>query len=126
MPAAFWFMVAVSIAAVFGFISVVVWIQGRTEERELLYRSETAKKIADSGNSDAALEYLRDVERADAAETRGNARIGGLVTIAVGVALMIFLYHLIPGTAVYLVGLIPLLVGVALLIASEFLMKPAD
>jgi len=126
MPAAFWFMVAVAIAAVFGFISVVVWIQARADERESLYRSETVKKIADSGNSDAALEYLRDVERADAAEARGNARIGGLVTIAIGVALMIFLYHLIPGTAVYLVGLIPLLVGVALLIASELLMKPAD
>jgi len=126
MSSAFWFMIAVSSAAVFGFISVVVWIEGRTKERESLYRSETAKKIADSGNSAAALEYLRDVERADAARTRGKARISGLVTIAVGIALMIFMYHLIPGAAIYLVGLIPLFVGVALLIASEFLMKPAD
>ena len=45
--------------------------------------------------------------------------------MAVGVALMVFLHQLIGGTPVYLAGLIPLLVGVALLVASEFMMKPA-
>ena len=126
MPAAFWFMVTVVGTAVFAFISLVVWLEARTKEREAHYRGETVKKIAESGNSDAALEYLREVERADAVRARAKARIAGLITSAVGVALMIFLHQLVSGTAVYLVGLIPLLVGVALLIASEFLMKPAD
>jgi len=126
MSAAFWFMVTVVGTAVFAFISVVVWLEARTKEREALYRSETVNKIAESGNSDAALEFLREVERADAARARAKARIGGLITTAVGIALMIFMHQLTSGTAIYLVGLIPLLVGVALLIASEFLMKPAD
>jgi len=126
MSAAFWFMVAVLGTALFTFISVAVWLEARTKEREAHYRSETVKKIADSGNTDAALEYLREVERADAVRARAKARIGGLITTAVGVALMIFLYQLASGASIYFVGLIPLLVGVALLIASEFLMKPAD
>lgn len=126
MPAEFWFMVALAATTLFAFISVVVWLKSRTKEREAHYRSETVKKIAESGNSDAALEYLREVERADAVRARAKARIAGLITTAVGVALMIFMHQLVSGTAIYLVGLIPLLVGVALLIASEFLMKPAD
>ena len=114
MPAAFWFMVAVLGTTVFAFITVIVWLEARTKEREAHYRNETVKKIADSGSTADALEYLREIERADAARTRNKARIGGLVTIAVGVALMVFLHQLASGTAVYLVGLIPLLVGVVL------------
>ena len=125
MSAAFWFMVAVVVTAVFAFISVVVWLGERTEEREARFRSETVNRLAESGNSDAALEYLREVDKAAAFEARTNARIAGLITLAVGVALMIFLHEIVTGTAVYLAGLIPLLVGVALLIASEFMMKPA-
>jgi len=126
MSTAFWLMVAVLGTALFAFISVAVWLEARTKEREAHYRAETVKKIAESGNSDAALEYLREIERVDAARARAKARIGGLITTAVGVALMIFMHQLVSGTAIYLVGLIPLLVGVALLIASELLMKPAD
>ena len=39
---------------------------------------------------------------------------------------MIFMFEVAPATAVYLVGLIPLLIGVVLLIFSEFMMRPAD
>ena len=126
MPAAFWFMVTVVGTAVFAFISVVVWLDARSKERQAHYRSENVSKITAAGDPAGALEYLRELERGDAAEARGGTRIGGLVTIAVGVGLMIFLHQLVPGTAVYLVGLIPLLIGVALLIASEFLMKPEN
>ena len=124
MPAAFWFMVAVTGTAVFAFISVAIWVEGRTKEREAHYRSETVKKIADSGNADAALEYVREVERADAVSVRNKTRLGGLVNLAVGLALMVFLHELVAGTAVYLAGLIPLFIGVVLLLASEFTMKP--
>ena len=50
--------------------------------------------------------------------------IGGLVTSAVGAALMIFLYMLVPTSAVYLIGLFPLFVGIVLLSYSGFMMKP--
>jgi hypothetical protein len=126
MSAAFWFMIAVVATAGIAFVPVVVWLAERTREREAHYRSETVKKIAESGNAVAALEYLREIERAEALRERRKARIGGLITIAVGAALMIFLYQLMPGTAIYLSGLIPLLVGVALLIGSAFMMKPEE
>lgn len=123
---AFWFMVAVVGTAVIALITVVVWVGERSKDREKQYRSETIKKIAESGNSDAALEYAREVDKADASRGRNKIRIGGLVTLGVGLALMVFFSQLVPETAIYLVGLIPLLVGVSLLIASEVFMKPAD
>ena len=126
MSGAFWFMVAVLGTALFAFISVAIWLGARMQEREAHYRSENVRKLTESGNPDAALEYLRQVERADAALTRTKARVAGLITTGVGAALMIFLHQLAAGTAVYLVGLIPVLVGVALLIASEFMMKPGS
>jgi hypothetical protein len=119
-------MIAVVGTAFFAFISVVVWLEGRTKERDAHYRNETVKKITESGNSEAALEYLRSVDVAESVRVRNKVRIGGLVNVAVGVALMTFLHQLVPGTAVYLSGLIALLVGLALLIASEFMMKPAN
>ena len=123
---AFWFMVAVVGTAVIALITVVVWVGERSKDREKQYRSETIKKIAESENSDAALEYAREVDKADASRGRNKIRIGGLVTLGVGLALMVFFSQLVPETAIYLVGLIPLLVGVSLLIASEVFMKPAD
>lgn len=123
MSAAFWLMIAVLGTVFFAFISVVVWIESRQKERETHYRDEMARKIAEAGDSGPILEYVRETERVDAARVRIKARVAGLITAAVGVALMIFLYGVAPATSVYLVGLIPLLIGVVLLIFSEFMMN---
>jgi hypothetical protein len=126
MSAAFWFMIAVASTAFFTFISFIIWVDGRQREREAHYRDEMTRKIAEAGDSGPILEYVRANERADAAKVRLKARVSGLITIAVGVGLMIFLHQIAPATAVYLVGLIPLFIGIVLLILSEFMMKPAD
>lgn len=126
MSSAFWFMVAVTGTALFTFISFIVWVESRRKEREQHYRDEMARKLAEAGNSGPVLDYVNANARADAAQVRLKARVAGLVTVAVGVGLMIFLHQLVPGTAVYLVGLIPLLVGVVLLILSELMMKPKE
>jgi hypothetical protein len=126
MSGAFWLMIAVLGTAVFAFISVVVWIGGREKEREAHYRDEMARRIAEAGDAGPILDYVRETERVDAARVRIKARVAGLITAAVGVALMIFMFEVAPATAVYLVGLIPLLIGVVLLIFSEFMMRPAD
>lgn len=125
MSAAFWLMVAVVGTAILAFISVLVWLENRQKEREAHYRDEMARRIAEAADSAPVLEYVRETERADAARVRTKARVAGLITTAVGVALMIFLYQLVQGTAVYLAGLIPLLVGGVLLLFSEFMMRPA-
>jgi hypothetical protein len=47
--------------------------------------------------------------------------IGGLITIAVGISLAIFLYQMEPEKPHWLVGLIPFFVGIALLIGSKII-----
>ena len=93
MSAAFWFMVAVCGTATLAFITIVVWLGERRKEREAHYRSEAVKKVAESGNS-AAVEYLRETERVEAARGRIKARLAGLIAAAVGAALLIFLHEL--------------------------------
>jgi hypothetical protein len=126
MSAAFWFMVAVASTAFFTFISFIIWIDGRQREREAHYRDEMTRKIAEAGDSGPILEYVRANARADAEQVRLKVRVSGLITIAVGGGLMIFLHQIAPATAIYLAGLIPLFIGIVLLILSEFMMKPAD
>ncbi len=126
MSAAFWFMVAVAATVFFTFISFIVWFEGRRKEREAHYRDEMARKIADASDSGPILEFVRTNARADAKQVRLKARVAGLITIAVGAGLMIFLQQVAPTAAVYLVGLIPLFIGVVLLFLSEFMMKPTD
>jgi hypothetical protein len=48
-------------------------------------------------------------------------KLGGLVTASVGIGLMIFLRAIVRAEPVYLVGLIPLFVGLSLLIYAYFL-----
>ena len=59
----------------------------------------------------------RDAERRQAAEI-ADKRTGGWVVLAVGIGLGIFLQYLVPDKPVYLVGLVPGLVGIVLLIGA--------
>ena len=117
-------LVIVSSAVLFSFVAVVLWMGARRKEREAYYRSETIKKIAESGTSQAALEYLRETERIAARRTRDGLKLGGLVALAAGVGLMVFLISMGPGSP-YQVGLIPLFVGAALFGYGQFL-APKD
>ena len=104
--------------AVFSFLAVASWSEARRKEREAYYRSETLKKIAESSGEGAksALELIREQEKNSVRRRLEGMKIGGLVTAAVGIGLMVFLHGVEREEPVYLVGLIPLLIGVALLI----------
>jgi hypothetical protein len=111
---------AVLFVMLFSFLSVAVWVDGQKKEREAFYKAETLRRITESSGEGAkeALELLREETRLENLKKYEGIKLGGLICIAVGVALMIFLKVQTasePG-APYLVGLIPGLIGVAMLV----------
>jgi Flp pilus assembly protein TadB len=112
---------SVGAVALFSFVAVASWAEARRKEREAYYRSETLKKITESQGAGAVIELIREEEKQTAIRRREGQKLGGLVNIAVGVGLLIFLRALIHDEPAYLVGLIPLLIGVVLLVYALFM-----
>jgi uncharacterized membrane protein (GlpM family) len=115
---------AVAASGMWAFIAVVSWADIRRKEQEAYYRHATMKKISEMPG-DSGLALLREDERNTARRRRENIKLSGLVTSAVGAGLMIFLRAMGTREPAYLVGLIPLLVGFALL-AYSYVLVPKD
>jgi hypothetical protein len=113
--------------ALFSFLAVASWSDARRRERETYYNTEALKKIAESSGDGAkgALEYLQEQNRSVTRRRLEGMKLGGLITAAVGVGVMALLHGLAHEEPVYLVGLIPLLVGAALLIYA-FALVPKE
>jgi hypothetical protein len=80
------------------------------------YRSAVVRSLAEKPDGAAAVhEFLREEERREALQWVGFCQLGGLITVGAGVGLMVFLGFLNESEPVYLVGLIPFLVGLAML-----------
>ena len=108
----------VAIIMVFTFIMVVSWSEERRKEREAYYRSETLRKAIEQGGDSAksVLELMREEDRLRRHRRLEGLRLGGLITAAVGIGLMLLLYFLATEAYVWLVGLIPFLIGAVLVI----------
>lgn len=108
----------VAIIMVFTFIMVVSWAEERRKEREAYYRSETLRKAIEQGGDSAqsVLTLLREEDRLSRHRRLEGLRLGGLITAAVGVGLMLLLYFLEVEEPVWLVGVIPFLIGAVLTI----------
>ncbi len=121
---------AVGSIALFSFLAVSAWSDARRREREAYYRSEALKKIAEcSGEgAKAAIELLREEQKPAMKRSKRSLegiKLGGLVTSAVGIGVMVLLYGIEHNEPLYLAGLIPLLIGVAMLI-YVFLLAPKE
>jgi hypothetical protein len=121
-----WAFLSISTIAIFGiFIPLVSWIDGRRKEREAFYKAETFRRLAEASGegAKAVLELLREEERLKRMKTLEGLKMAGPINIAVGIGLTIFLRFLIGGAygSPYLVGLMPALIGVAMLIYVYFL-----
>ena len=118
---------AVGALALFGFLAVASWAGARSSERISYYKNDMLKKLAESPGDGAkqALDFLQEERHLAAQKRREGIKIGGLVTAAVGIGLMIYLNGIIRHPPIYLVGTIPLLIGVALLV-YVFAMAPGQ
>ena len=120
MPGGFglWMFLSIGAVALFVvFIPLTTWIESQRKEREAFYKAETMRRLAEStgDGAKAAVEMMREQARLQESKKREGMKIGGLVNLAVGLGVMIFLHALVKGEPVYLCGLIPGLIGVALL-----------
>jgi hypothetical protein len=118
------------IVGVFTFLTVKVWLGGQRKEREAFYKAETLRRITETSGegAKAAIDLLKEDERLKRIKSREGNKIGGLVCVAVGVGSVIFMWNMSktdPGVP-YLVGLVPGLVGVAMLVYVYFLAAPVE
>ncbi len=126
-----WIFLSIGAICLFAiFIPTVTWIDKQHKEREAFYKAETIRRVAEASGegAKAALELLKQQSRFERQKGREGMKIGGLVCIGVGAAMVIFLKELTatdPG-APYLVGLIPAFVGVALLVYVYFMAAPVE
>jgi Na+-transporting methylmalonyl-CoA/oxaloacetate decarboxylase gamma subunit len=119
-PFSVFMFLSVGAVALYSFLAVASWSSSRQKERESYYKNEMLKKMAESSSegATAVTTLLREEARATSLRRRAGLRIGGLVTAAVGISLLIFLRALVRDQPIYLCGLIPLLVGFALYVSS--------
>jgi hypothetical protein len=122
-----WMFLSIGAVALFVvFIPVVTWIDSRRKEREAFYKADMMRRLSEASGegAKAALELLYAEERMKAIRQREGLKIGGLVNLAVGIGLIFMLRSLIPNHGPYLVGLIPGLIGVALIVYAYVLAEP--
>jgi amino acid transporter len=124
------FVPIVGIISVFTMIIFGIRYGTQRKEREAFYRAENLRRITESSGegAKAAIELLKEEEHLKRIKAREGMKIGGLVCVAVGVAMVIFLWAMTktdPG-APYLVGLIPGFIGVALLVYVFFMAGPVE
>lgn len=119
----------IAAVALFSFEAVAKWATERRREREAYYKNETVRRIAEAqgAGQTAAVEFLREQEKIEARHRRESQKLGGLITAAVGVGMMVFLAAVTRDERepVYLAGLIPLLIGMALL-GYAYLLAPKE
>lgn len=127
MSGGLWIFLSVGAVALFAvFIPLVSFIDSRRKEREAYYRAETLRRVAEASGegSKATLALLWEENRQKQMQTREGLKIAGLINIGVGIGIIPFLKMLLPGQAVFLCGLIPLMIGVAMLVYVYVLAAP--
>ena len=126
-----WVFLSVGAVALFAvFIPLVTWIDSRRKEREAFYKADTMRRLTEGSGegAKAAIQLMREEERLKRIKTLEGLKIGGIINVAVGVALLIFLRVLLGGGAgsPFLCGLIPGFIGIAMLAYVMFLAAPVE
>lgn len=118
----------VSVVAVFTFVAVAAWSDNRRKERETFHRHETYRRMleqpSESGREVLALMQQQELQQQQ--RRIEGLRLGGLITSVVGIGLMVFLFVLVDDEPIYLVGIIPLLIGLVLAVYGFFIVEKPD
>ena len=113
----------------FAWTSVTYWISARAAERRMRERYALLKHLSErpAESVQVVLEQLRQDDareeerhRAKAATARRGKLEGGFILIVLGAVLGVFLYYLAPGMALWMIGLMPALIGVVLAVSTWF------
>jgi hypothetical protein len=126
-----WLFLSVGAVSLFViFIPLVSWIDNRRKEREAFYKADTMRRLAEASGegAKAAIQLMREQDRLQRIKTLEGLKIGGVITLGVGIGLLIFLRAMLGGGAgsPYLCGLIPGFIGVAMLVYAMFLAAPVE
>lgn len=108
--------------AFFSYLAILSYASERRREREAYYRHELYRKAVETHGVEA-LDRVQQMVREDATNARrgrrDGARGGGLVLAGLGVGLLIGLRWV--GNSVFMVGAIPLAIGIALFALSAMI-----
>jgi len=113
---------AVGAIALFTFLAVVGWAAERRRERETYYRYEFRKRLVESGQmSGTDLRELQRYENESEAQRRRQGLLAaGMIVAGTGLGLLLGL-RFIEDEAVWMVGYIPLFIGVGMLLYAVVL-----
>lgn len=105
-----------ALSAALVFLTVSIWLIQRRRERELHYRYELARQLAERGESaEGVLRMLgTDPEMRWRARHRGLL-LAGVVSAALGLGMFIGLRSLV-GSDISRIGFVPLFVGIAVVL----------
>jgi hypothetical protein len=123
-----WVFLSVGAVALFGvFLPFTTWLESRRKEREAFYKAETFRRVSESSGDGgkASIEFLREQNRLVQFRTLEGLKIGGLIMVGTGIGVVVLLWFL-AGPAVSSCGVIPLLIGVAMLVYVYFLAAPVQ
>jgi hypothetical protein len=123
-----WAFLSVGAVALFAvFLPFTTYLESRRKEREAFYKADTLRRVSEaSGDAGKmSIEFLREQNRLVRIQTIEGLKIGGLIMTAVGIGVVALLWAL-AGHDVAVCGVIPALIGLAMLAYVYFLAAPVE
>jgi len=118
-------LILVVVIGMFVLTAIAMWTKQRRRERSALHDQELVRRLAEQGEltEEGALEMMREQGAEEHRRRREGLRVAGIVSVAAGLGTVVFFSQIDPEMVA--AGFVPVLVGVALLVAA-FLPRPKD
>jgi hypothetical protein len=112
---------AVSVLGLFAFIIISLWTSSRREQREMEFRYELYRRMLEhpGPEADAVRGLLAKDEQQRDAAAAARKHTGGLTLLAVGIGSGAFFYFIAPKSGVYVLAMVPILVGLVMLLTGS-------